>query len=168
MSKLKTIHLRLFKSKDGTGEILTRADGTFANENQTVKLEYNTREWRNYLAHLKSNGFIKVEILGFINSFENGKFDYSEVPESVHLEVKKAMTIAEKELTPEQKEIAELKNQIAEIMKSKVNDEKKTRTTATPELKEARLKYEKTFGKKGDAKWSIEQLNEKIKAKTKS
>lgn len=102
MSK-PVVHLRVYRSKNGSREISYNADGSIQNENSLVKEIYNTLEWKNYLRHIGVHGFIKVVVEKVMLNGE------SQPTEAIQKEVDEAMNpTANVPLTPEQKRIAEL------------------------------------------------------------
>jgi len=142
---LRTVHLRVFK---GT-EILKRANGEVSNENQGVKLPYETFEWRNFMDNLINLGFCKVEVERIL---VDGKEDNSE-KHKIQAQVDAKMKPAAVELTPDQKRIAELEAKIEKLIGKDSDDE---------ELKAARDEYKELFGKKGSPAWTAEEIREKI------
>lgn len=107
----KVVHLRIFK---GT-EILRKEDGTIKNENQIVKLLYETMEWNNYMTRLPYSGNCKVEVLKVLEAP-----DYKELDKSaINDEVQKAwLNKPQVVLTEQEKTILELKAKIDLLIKN--------------------------------------------------
>ena len=165
----KVVWLRIFRGK----EILYKADGKPSNENQIVKLIYDTFEFKNYLKYLKGGGLCKVDVVKVLEQ-KGGKFVEIEITDEIKEEVKLAHEgINEVILTPDQEEIKKLKAQMAELLKSKEpdgendgedddDDDGKRDEQTLESLKEA---YVKRFGKKPHWKWNKEKIAEKIAEK---
>ena len=175
-TKHRTIHLHIYRGIQGVSGVVKGENGKVANENHLVKLIHNTIEWDNYLKMLVTNGFVKVDVVGYCDGVnKDGSFQYSEVEDSVNKDVYNAM-YGDKEvkLTPEQKEIAELKAQMKELIAGKKAPKKEKEVKANKEQKEnasdedlakARQDYMDAFGKKGHHSWSVDHINELIKNK---
>lgn len=171
--KHKIIHLHVYRGKQGAQGIVKDEKGKVLNINNLVKLTHNTKEWDDYLKMLRINGFVKVEVKGFLAGLKSngdlelnndGSFKYNEVPESVLKEVKEALKGSDEvKLTPEQKEIAELKTQMAELISG---NKEKVPSKVDPELDKAREDYEKVYSEKGHHLWSLSTILEKIKEKS--
>ena len=163
-TKHRVIHLHVYKGHQGSKGLLRDENNKVININNRVKLTHNTKEWDDYLSRLRVNGFIKVDILGYLDEvLEDGTFTYLEVEESVEKEVRTALHgNKEVKLTPEQQEIKELKAQMAELLKAKVPKKEKE---VDSELAEARAKYLEVFGEKGNKLWKTETILNKIKEK---
>lgn len=171
MNKHRLIHLHIYKGKQGVQGVATDQNGKVVNENHLVKIKHNTKEWDNYLKMMVTNGFVKVDVIGFCDGVEkDGSFIYSEVPESIVESVNEALHGHKKiAMTPEQKEIAELKSQMAELLKGKkepkAKEVKEKDIEIDAELKEARAKYFEAFGKQGNKLWKVETILSKIEEK---
>lgn len=174
MSDFKTIHLRIYKSKGRSRDILKKSNGEIANENQKVTLLYNSMEWGNFLIHMKQLGICKVDVLGFYNESNklntDGSFKLDEAPESIGVEIESYFRDEDVELTPDQKRIAELEAQNKEMM-SKMEAvmaggngvAKEPKKEVDSELRVLRTKYTKlNNGTKGSPKWDVETLKVKI------
>lgn len=165
---MKTVHLHIYREKPGVSGVARDESGKVLNDNHLVKLAHGIKEWYNYLAHLKPNGIIKVDVLGFYESTDkDGKFIYDEAP-SVVEEVKKAMHVIEKKLTKDE-EIELLKKQMAELVATKPVKKEVVKKDETPnvneELEAARKKYLEVVGKKPHHTKGLEKLNEEIAEK---
>lgn len=168
MSNQLVVHLRVFRGKTLT----YNATGQSTNENHKVSLVHGSTEWKKFLSHLLANGFIRVvvEKVLDLNKTNTGKSkedsDYYQSVEdfkSIQDEIDSAMTPEDKVgLTAEQKQIKELTARLDALTAKPAPAKAET----SEELKEARKKYEALAGKKGDAKWTLEDLNEKIEALT--
>lgn len=69
MGKIVMIHLRVIKGP----KILKNEDGSLANENQIVKLQYGTLSWKNYMDNLLRNGFTHAKVEKAVEM--TGKYD---------------------------------------------------------------------------------------------
>lgn len=108
----KIVKLRIYR---GT-EILKNLKGEVKNENQSIKLKYNSKEWHNFLKKMTTNGYgiakvegllEEVETKGYATEFKKG--DEKELIE-INKEVQLALVSKKKiAYTPEQKEIEKLK-----------------------------------------------------------
>lgn len=167
-TKHRVIHLHVYKGHQGSKGLLRDENNKVININNRVKLTHNTKEWDDYLSRLRVNGFIKVDILGYLDEvLEDGTFTYLEVEESVEKEVRIALHgNNEVKLTPEQKELKELKEQLSE-MKALMGNAKapKKEKEVDSELSEARAKYLEVFGEKGNKLWKTETILNKIEEK---
>lgn len=142
MSKLKnnerlSVHLRVYRGKTMT----YNAQGQSTNEQILVKLEYNTAEYKRFLAMLRANGYIKAtveKVLDLTKSVEGKDKDepgyYEEVKDfsDIQKEVDTALNpegITQAQ-TPEQKQIAELTARLDALTgaanKSEVHDDLKS------------------------------------------
>ncbi len=164
----KTIHLHVYKQKVGIKGVAKDEKGKILNDNHLVKLTHGTKEWANYLKHLKINAFVKVEVKGFLNKVnEDGTFKYEDVSESLLKEVHTALHgEVDRKLTSEEK-ITLLEEKIEALTSKEAPKAKETPKAkeVDPELVKAREDYAKVFGKKGGPSWSVEQIREKIKNK---
>lgn len=105
------VHLRVYRSKNGSNQISYDANGNVQNESQSVKEIHNTLQWTNYLRHIGVHGFIKVDVEKVI---QDGK----ELPtEAIQKEVNEALSpSANVPQTPEQKRIAELEAKLEALI----------------------------------------------------
>lgn len=182
-----SVHLRVYRGKT----MAYNAQGESTNENILVKLEYNTAEYKRFLAMMRANGYIKAtveKVLDLTKSVEGKDKDesgyYEEVSDfaDIQKEVDTALNPEgiEQAQTPEQKQIAELTARLNAleggkegVKNIKVNDAKNvdagTKTEKVEltddqksELKDVRDEYVKLYGKKGHPGWSVEELKAKI------
>lgn len=166
MEKKPIVHLRVYRG----GDLNYTADGKIKNENQSVKITHDTVEWSNFLRHLKSNQYGKVEVEKVLDPLKmNEKTELEPISdkdklEAIKKEVSKAFNGPENEvvLTPEQKKIAELEAKLDALTNK---GDKKEPNDVDDELSKAREEYVKVFGKKGHHSWSVEEINQKIKEK---
>lgn len=176
---MKTIHIHIYKAKQGVTGIATGENGIVLNENHIVKLPYDTMEWHNYLKTLQPNGIIKVDVLGFYKSTnEDGSFAYDDCGEEVEKAVHTALYGKEDRPLSKDEEIALLKKQVGELIAhnkkpkeaTKAAPAKETKPDATPnvneELEAARDRYKEIFGKKPHHMKKLESINEEINAKS--
>lgn len=153
------VHLRVYRGNGQNSQLSYNANGTIQNENNLVKLKYNTIGWVNYLKHLPMSGFVKVSAEKvFVNGAEVKDISLYEK------EVEKAFTGGrEKPLTPEQKQIAQLQERINALEGEKSGAGKKELSEEEKELlAQARKRYEELYGKKGFAGWSLEEIQARI------
>lgn len=164
MSKVKrVVHLRVYKAYGQSNKVVNDENG-IVNENNICKLTHNTLEWKNYLKHLRVNGFVKAEVEKVIIPVSGG-YDDVEDYEDISKEVKKAMSSVDKALTPEQKKIAELEAKLDAILNNTKSKSKPTPTQVNEDkdaLTDARERYVEAFQKKGHHSWGVEVLNQKI------
>jgi hypothetical protein len=162
------VDLRVYK---GT-ELNYDSNGKVKNENQSIKLFYDSIEWRNQLKNLIANGYIKVEVTS-ANYYErkvdeNGDFldvltEYPLIEELVNEVALAFKGNSEVALTPQEARIAELEKQNKEMLEKmnafmQLND-KKDDGLALDTLKS---EYEKLSGKKPHHLWKEEKLIEEI------
>jgi hypothetical protein len=166
------VALRVYK-----GQVLYKADGSVANENQKMTIEYEQEEyarkngWNNHIANLPRMGYSKVEL---IEVFQNGT-SVTEHPamEAIKNDIANIYKPQDAVLTPEQKRIAELEAKLEALIsgqapqkkaveKIEVNQLEVVKPETTDELKTARAAYEKHFGKKGFGSWDVATLYAKI------
>lgn len=115
----KVVYLQVYVGK----KLLFEENGKVTNQNQEVTLTYPTQEWDNYMKHLPSSGFCKVEVTKVLDEIvEAGQYSYKlceDFEELKSIVSKHLNNKVKKPLTKEQKEIAELKAQMAEILGKK-------------------------------------------------
>jgi hypothetical protein len=98
------VELRVYKGK----EILKKADGTVANENQKVTLNYDVFEFEKNIKNLSAQGFFQIELTNLysdekaVEKFKtaDGEISKDEINDKIQNLFK---TKAEEKLTPEQK-----------------------------------------------------------------
>lgn len=178
---MKTIHIRIYKAKQGVTGLGFDGEGKVLNENHLVKLPHDTMEWHNYLKTLKPNGIIKVDVVGFYKSTDSdGKFVYEGETKEVEAAIHTALHGAKDAPLSKDEEIALLKKQMAELMgkkdkpvKEKAPEKAPAKTESpdkTPdvneELESAKRKYQELFGKKPHHTKSLEILNREIESET--
>ena len=163
----KIVHLRIYKQKVGVKGVATDENGKILNDNHLVKLTHDTKEWYNYIKHLKINCFVKVEVKGFLKEVKkDGSFEYEKVSESLLKEVHSALHgEVDRKLTPDEK-IEMLEKKIEALSNGQDQKEKKEpkedKPEIDPELAKAREEYMKAFGKKGHHSWNAETILKKI------
>lgn len=158
------VTLRCYRSQGGLSGVVFNADSEIVNESQKMKLNHGTIEWDNFIKGSRTLGFVKYEVEKVVSSMNR---DYSDKTSEFKEEIEKEVNIAftggkEVVLTPEQKQIKELQEQV----KSLVEGKSSSKQDIEPELKEARERYHKEFGKKGHHSWTVTQIDEKIREKT--
>lgn len=165
------VNLRVYKGK----ELNYDENGKVKNENQSIKVFYDSVEWRNQLKNFKANGFIKVEVVSanYVTRNKDLTEELSEYDniDVIKKEVKNAFEGDRKiVLTPEQKEIQELKAKLdAFISSSSDKKGKKPKKTEIKEKKDdteqsiedARAEYLEVVGKKAFGGWDFDTLKQK-------
>lgn len=157
-------------------------DGKVQNDNQTVKLRHDTVEWTNFMKHLHTNGFGKVEVKDAVSLKPDGSTEQADV-EAIATEVRKAFQLdTKKPKTSDELEVERMKAEIEElksIVKGKGTKAKtEAKKVAKDEPKEEapkdeskgdldaiKAEYEELFGKKPFHGWKEDVLKEKIAAK---
>jgi len=114
----KVVHLRIFKGI----EILRKEDGTIRNENQIVKVLYDTIEWRNYISRLPYGGNCKVDVLRVLSVPDYQELDKTEINDEVQ---KAFLNKPVLQLTEQEKTIEELKSKINMLIKDNAKANKK-------------------------------------------
>jgi len=151
----KVVYLQIYEGK----ELLFKGNGQVTNQNQIVTLNYPTQEWDNYMRHLSSSGFCKVEIVKVMNEIvKDGQYSYSKCDEFEDLKKIVENQLNKKDeipLTPEQMEIKELKKQMAELIK-------KEKPNFTESFEDLKKQYEEKFGKKPHHMIKAKKLKELI------
>jgi len=164
MGEKPIVSLRVYRGK----EVNFDENGKIRNENQSIKVFYNTVEWTNQLKHLRANGYIKVDVES-AKVIKSGKVvsDYQDI-ESIKLEVKKAFE-GNKEvvMTPEQKKIADLEAKLEAFMYGSKPENNETKNSEEENkkdvMKELRAKYRDLNDNKGGSpRWSEEDYRQKI------
>lgn len=172
----KVVWLQIYKGS----KVLYNENGKVENENQNVKLIYETLEWTNFLKAIRYNPYCKVEVIKVLQPTkdENNKIEYKEI--EISESIKKEVLIAHKgdvevKLTPEQKEIAELKAQMAILLgkntkkETKVEDIKVVDEVLVSEDDNLSVLQEKHLDKfkkevptryKNDVEWIKNKLNQ--------
>lgn len=174
----KTAVLRIYKGS----ELLQRANGTFANENQEMSLTYNDLRWPEHLQNIKKMGVCKVEVVKFYDGNEE-----AEIPKELTAEIEALLKKPQTVLTPEQQQIKDLEAKVEALLSAqgkagnkqveekvnpltvenvKVNEPETVNkeTQSDRDLAEARAKYLAKFGKEVPApfKNKIEWINKEL------
>lgn len=187
MSKKTIVHLRVYKGTQMTFD----ANQKPLNENQLVKMSYNSFEWDNFMKMAGRNGYCKMEVEEVIEVSGIGKDEKTEPVEditAIKAAVKNAINPEQEVvLTPEQKEIKELKAKLEAFMNSgakpesnlyvdnmpkidkvedvkdiKVEDSKEVKSDYPTDPAELRAMYEEVTGDKPHHKAKDETLIEKM------
>lgn len=134
-------------------------DGTVQNQNQLVKIEYNTNEWRAVMNNLALSGFAKVEVVKafYLDENETEIKDLSIYEEEVEKHYKPTPKVAE---TPQDKKIAELEAKLEALLNGGKKEDVVTEDKDEKEL--LRMEYEELSGKNVFNGWNVDQLKEKI------
>jgi len=161
-----TVTLRTYRGK----ELDYNRDGSIKNDNQSVKLPYNSKSWHNFLKNIVANGYCEVEVEK-IAEIEREKTDdgFKENEtlienEQIVQEVKKAFEKPEKPLTEQEKRIKMLEEKL-EALTSKPKKDKNKEKEVEPELSGKDLlveAYKEKFGKKPYHSWDEDKLKEKL------
>lgn len=156
------IKLRVYKGK----EVNYDSNGKIKNENQAIKIFYDSVEWRNQLKNLKVNGYSKVEVES-ANYVSRNK-DLTETIEPLEdtskiiEEVKIAFEGDNKpKLTPDQERIAKLEEMIEKLTKSNIKEKESSKKEKS--IEDIRVEYEEVFGEKPHHMTKAETLLQKIK-----
>lgn len=136
----KVVYLQVYVGK----ELLLKQNGKVSNQNQTVTLEYPTQEWDNYMKHISTSGFCKVDVFKVKDIHQDKSVytytdcdNFDEIKEIVK---KHHVNKLKKPLSKEQIEINELKKQVKALLK--VSNIKKDDS-----LDELKAKYKEQEGK---------------------
>lgn len=159
MTKKRTIvHLMTVK-----GEPLKNESGQYVNEVVTVKTEYQSLDWVNFMKTLQLMGYGKVEVSKVV--YLRDKFDGQDTPvesdvfDAIAKEVKSYFKPeAVKPLTDDQKRIAELEAKLELLLKVAPDDKPKE----DDELLTLRKEYELVTGQKGKGTWGKERIKTEI------
>lgn len=155
------VQLRIFKGS----EITKGEQGQIKNQNQTLKLKYDTKEWHNFIGTMYRNGWGRVNVLS-AKIDKSGEVDWekyedvdSGVIEKIKAEVQsKLVKTSNKPLTQDQKEIAELKAQVAQLVEAS----KDKTPNVNEELESARKELKDLTGKTPSHLFKLETLQTKI------
>lgn len=155
------VHLRTFKGL----QIVKGEDGNVMNQNQTLKLKYDTKEWYNFIETMYRSGWGRVNVLA-AKIDKGGETDWakykdvdSDLLEKIKVEVQsKLKKTSDKPLTQEQKEIAALKAEMKEMREALSGNK------GGDELKALKAEYKELnpTGKGVSPTWSKEEIEEKI------
>jgi hypothetical protein len=170
MEKKPTVSLRVYRGK----KMFFDENGNPQNENQSVKLTYDTPEWKSYLKNLAINGYCKATVEA-VKIYKWEKQENGELKETVVKlddidDIKKEVDNAWKvdtdaKLTPEQIKIAELEAKLEALLNGTKAVKKEVPTVVETVLKgeeTLREKYERIIGKKPFAGWKDDVLELKI------
>lgn len=154
------VHLRIFKGS----EIVKGEDGKVKNQNQTLKLKYDTKEYYYFIGTMYRNGWGRVNVLA-VKIDEGGQTDWSkykdadsELFEKIKTEVQsKLKKISDKPLTQEQKELKELRALVEELTAGGNDTPDKNE-----ELEAARKEYFDLTGEKPHHMKQLKGINEDI------
>jgi hypothetical protein len=127
------VELRVYKGK----EILRKADGTVANENQKVTLNYDVFEFEKNIKNLSAQGYFQIELTNLYTNDESvekfGEKTKAEINEQIQALFK---TKAEEKLTDDQKRIKDLEEKLAQVLANQSKETKTKKTATTEEPKE--------------------------------
>lgn len=153
MSKPTIVQLRIYK-----GAQITRGEqNQVLNQNQTLKLRYDTKEWHNFISKMWRNGWGRVttEAVKIDKGGEENWSNYEDVSDDlfrkIDAEVQSQLKKTDdKPLTKEQKEIKALTAQVAELVAASKNKAVQP-VDSTPKTDEerdaAKERYKGLFGK---------------------
>ena len=112
-NKKPIVHLRIFKGR----EMLYDALGNLKTPSQTVKLTYNTVEWKNFVSNLVASGYAMAKVDKVFQETSNGEYKEIEASTEILKEIENIFKAPEKELTDDQKKIAELEAKVELLSK---------------------------------------------------
>ena len=150
MNKPTIVQLRIYKG----AQIARGEDNKILNQNQTLKLKYDTKEYYNFIGTMYRNGWGRVEVLA-VKIDKGGEVDWSKYEDvdpdlfdKINAEVQsKLKKVSDKPLTQDQKEIAALKAEMKEMREALKGGKKDTTPKINNELESARERYKGLFGK---------------------
>jgi hypothetical protein len=166
------VHLRVYRGQTLTYDV----NGKSTNENNLIKLFYDTMEYKRFLAHLKPNGYLKAEVENVVDltQINEGKVkedkDYYKSIENwdfISQEIEKAMNQTEAvSETSEQKQIREL----TERLDAMTNPKKETKVVDVvldapledTEFENLKAEYLEKSGKKVHHLWQKARVIEEI------
>lgn len=116
-----TVQLKLYKG----AQILKGENGQIMNQNQTLKLSHDTKEWHNFINTMYRNGWGRVDVLA-AKIDKGGEPDWDkyknvdpDVLEKIKAEVQsKLKKTSDKPLTQDQKDLKEVKEQLAKFIEN--------------------------------------------------
>jgi len=133
------VELRVYKGK----EILRKTDGTVANENQKVTLNYDVFEFEKNIKNLSAQGFFQIELTNLytddkaVEKFKTaeGEKTKAEINDQIQTLFK---TKAEEKLTDDQRRIKDLEEKLAQVLanQGKTPTEPKAKKTPTEPVEE--------------------------------
>lgn len=168
MGKKPVVTLRVYRGQ----KISFNEDGSIQNENQTVKLEHDTKSWVNFMKNLIANGYGKVVVeriaIPDTKKDEDGFFVTTmtdvERPDIVK-EVADAFKMPEQPLSAQEKRIKELEDRLNALLDAQTSA-KSAKVEAKNEVNDDKSalveQYIEKFGKKPFAGWDEAKLKEKI------
>lgn len=160
------VHLRVYKGS----KLSFDANGKSQNENQSVKMEYGTRQYENFLKFINQNGYAAVKVEKVLEGKEFSPLakDHDDF-KKVAAEVAEAFGAKdEKETTedPRDKQIAELK-ELLKAAKEGKKEAKNEGPTGNEEevLAKAKERYKELYGNPPHHKWDINKIHKLIEEK---
>lgn len=169
MSKPTIVQLRIYKG----AQIVRGEDNKIINENQTLKLRYDTKEWHNFIDKMYRNGWGRVTVEA-VKTDEGGQEKWSEYKDAdselfkkIDAEVQaKLKKTDDKPLTQDQKEIAALTAQVKELVAASKGKPEADKTPSTnKELDAARARHLEVVGKEPHHASKLESINKAIEDK---
>lgn len=155
--------LRVYKGR----KLSYNENGSVQNENQVIKIEHDTMEWKAVMSTLRLNGYAKVTVekVFYLDENRTNCTDCSDIKTEVDDNFKPKV---DKTLTPEQKRIAELEAKLDLLINGGKEDvenidlSKENVFTGEVSIEDARLQYEDVIGKKPSHLAKVETLLTKI------
>lgn len=162
------VQVRVYK-----GQVTFNEKQELTSTNQLMKLRYGIKEWTLFLKGIVQMGWTRVDVVKCLNGnsriMVEGVINHPEVdvPEAVKDEIKKAMVVKEKQLTPDQQKIKDLEAKLDQLIESKEDPKEAIKNTeeVDEELTAARERYVDAFGKKPHHKSSAEKINQLVEEK---
>lgn len=166
------VHLQLF-----VGEILYDAKGNIKSENLTVKLTYNTAEWRNYMRQFVRNGFSKYKILKIIEVTDETRKtgEHNDVTDKMKGEIdahiKEKTQVVKAPKSNEDPRLTELQKQNEQLMarlealENGGNSYKKSEKPEKSEGDKLKARYKELYGKKPHHLMGEEKIKQAIEEK---
>lgn len=178
MGNNPTVTLRVYRGD----KVSYNQDGSIQNENQTVKLPYNSIVWRKFMENLVSNGYCKVDVenVAIIDrELKDGGFEFKSTKQdksAIAKEVQETyIGLTVKPMSKEEQRIKDLEEKIAKLMSMQEEavivkdepkeDEVKEEVTQVKDDEDLTDQYIKVFGKKPFHAWDEEKIKIMIEEK---
>lgn len=161
MGKTIIVHLRIYKGS----EIVRGENDKVKNQNQTLKLKYDTKEYYNFIDTMYRNGWGRVKTLaakidvGGETDWDKYEAVSDDLFKKIDAEVQsKLKKVSNKPLTQDQKEVAALKAEMAELKELLKNGK------GDDGMKALKAEYKELnpTGKGVSPAWTKEEIEEKI------
>lgn len=119
---MKVVHLKVIKSSSKHRDVSYDKHGNLQNKVDIIKIVYNTKEWKHFIANHNSHNFITISVEK-VMEFDGKNWKDIETPKEIEDVVKKSL-VREKEvdLTPDQARIAELERKL-ELLTGSIDED---------------------------------------------